>query len=223
MRRAFPDVLFETCSSGGMRMDYATLSHFSIVSTSDQTSYLRYPYIAGNVLSAVLPEQAAVWSYPVGTDTPGFTPTAEWVNKHISDEQIIMNMINSLLGRIHLASHIELLHKDKIALIKEGLDFYDGMTTFKKAAVPYLPLGLTRFGKKQVAAGLLHEGKLLLAVWNLGGEREMRIPLTGLQPVGARIAYPADARGTTCTLDADTVTVHFTEDYQARMLEITLN
>ena len=70
---------------------------------------------------------------------------------------------------------------------------------------------------------LLHEGKLLLAVWNLGGEREMRIPLADLQPVGARIAYPADARGTTCTLDADTVTVHFTEDYQARMLEITLN
>ena len=223
MRRAFPQVLFETCSSGGMRMDYATLSHFSIVSTSDQTSYLRYPYIAGNVLSAVLPEQAAVWSYPVGTDTPGFTPTKEWVNEHISDEQIIMNMVNSLLGRIHLASHVELLNEGKLALIKEGLDYYDGMTAFKKAAVPYLPLGLTRFGKKQVAAGLLHEGKLLLAVWNLGGEREMRIPLADLQPVGARIAYPADARGTTCTLDADTVTVHFTEDYQARMLEITLN
>jgi hypothetical protein len=82
---------------------------------------------------------------------------------------------------------------------------------------------LTRFGKKQVAAGLLHEGKLLLAVWNLGGEREMRIPLADLQPVGARVAYPADARGTTCTLDADTLTVHFTEDCQARMLAITLN
>ena len=223
MRRAFPNVLFETCSSGGMRMDYATLSHFSIVSTSDQTSYLRYPYIAGNVLSAVLPEQAAVWSYPVGTDTPGFTPTKEWVNEHISDEQIIMNMVNSLLGRIHLASHVELLHEGKLALIKEGLDYYDGMTAFKKAAVPYLPLSLTRFGKKQVAAGLLHENKLLLAVWNLGGEREMHIPLADLQPASARVAYPADARGVTCTLDANTLTVHFTEDYQARMLEITLN
>ncbi len=70
---------------------------------------------------------------------------------------------------------------------------------------------------------LLHEGKLLLAVWNLGGERELRIPLTDLQPVGARVAYPADARGVTYTLDANTLTVHFTEDYQARMLEITLN
>ncbi|MBR5880833.1 MAG: alpha-galactosidase, partial [Clostridia bacterium] len=64
MRARFPHVLFETCSSGGMRMDYATLSHFSIVSTSDQTNYRHYPYIAGNVAAAVIPEQAAVWSYP---------------------------------------------------------------------------------------------------------------------------------------------------------------
>ena len=64
----FPQTLFETCSSGGMRMDYQTLAHFSVVSTSDQTHYDKYPYIAGNVLSAVLPEQAAVWSYPVGSD-----------------------------------------------------------------------------------------------------------------------------------------------------------
>lgn len=222
MRKTFPDVLFETCSSGGMRMDYATLSHFSIVSTSDQTSYLRYPYIAGNVLSAVLPEQAAVWSYPVGTDTPGFTPTAEWVNANISHEQIIMNTVNSLLGRIHLASHVELLCKDKLALIKEGLDLYDAITDFKKQAVPYLPLGLTRFGKKQVAAGLWHGDRLLLAVWNLGGESELVVPLTDLHPASARVLYPGDPRGVTCTQADGTLTVHFTEKYQARMLEITL-
>ena len=151
MRACFPQVLFETCSSGGMRMDYATLSHFSIVSTSDQTSYLRYPYIAGNVLAAALPEQAAVWSYPVGTDTPGFTPTPEWVNANISDEQIIMNMINSYLGRIHLASHLELLSEHKLELIAQGIRYYDSMIPFKKQAVPYMPLGLCRFGNALVA------------------------------------------------------------------------
>ena len=36
--------------------------------------------------------------------------------------QIIMNMINSFLGRMHLASHLELLSDDKIALIREGVD-----------------------------------------------------------------------------------------------------
>ena len=43
IRERFPNVLFETCSSGGMRMDYETLSHFSIVSTSDQVKYRKYP------------------------------------------------------------------------------------------------------------------------------------------------------------------------------------
>ena len=45
MRARFPQVLFETCASGGLRMDHETLQHFSIVSTSDQTDYKKYPYI----------------------------------------------------------------------------------------------------------------------------------------------------------------------------------
>ena len=223
MRARFPQVLFETCSSGGMRMDYATLSHFSIVSTSDQTSYLRYPYIAGNILSAVLPEQAAVWSYPVGTDTQGFTPTCEWVNDRISDEQVIMNMVNSLLGRIHLASHLELLSAHKLALIKEGLDFYDGMIDLKKTAVPYMPLELTRFGSTLVASGLKDDGKLLLAVWNLGGERDVTIPLPGIAPKSVRVAYPtAQACAIPCTIQDGALHMTCTADNQARMLEIAL-
>ena len=47
--------------SGGMRLDYKTLSAFSLVSTSYQSEYLQYPFISGNILSAVIPEQAAVW------------------------------------------------------------------------------------------------------------------------------------------------------------------
>ena len=41
-------------------MDHETLQHFSIVSTSDQTDYKKYPYIAGNILSAALLEPAPV-------------------------------------------------------------------------------------------------------------------------------------------------------------------
>jgi alpha-galactosidase len=57
MTERFPNVIFEGCASGGMRMDYKTLSAFSLVSTSDQTNYLKYPYIAGNILSAVSPNK----------------------------------------------------------------------------------------------------------------------------------------------------------------------
>ncbi|MBQ7378151.1 MAG: alpha-galactosidase [Clostridia bacterium] len=223
IRARFPDVLFETCSSGGMRMDYGTLSHFSIVSTSDQTSYRHYPYIAGNVLAAVIPEQAAVWSYPVGTDTPGFTATREWVNEHIPDEQIIMNMINSFLGRIHLASHLELLDERKLELIADGIRFYDAIIPFKKTAIPCMPLGLTNFGKTLVASGLRNDKTLLLAIWNLGGEKQVEIPLGAYAPKSVRIVYPTAAKyAIPCLLDKDVLHIEFSQDIQARMLEILL-
>ena len=221
LRERFPSVLFETCSSGGMRMDYETMSHFSIVSTSDQVNYKKYPYIAGNIAAAINPEQAAVWSYPVDSWVQGFAATREWVNANVSDEQIIMNMINSFLGRMHLASHLELLNDEKFALVKEGVEYYNSIREAKKISIPYMPIGFTNFGKTLVASGLLSPDKLYLAVWNLGGEKNVSIPLAGLSPKSLKVAYPLSN-----TLDAklndNILEIDFTEDYQARMLEIEL-
>ena len=221
IRERFPNVLFETCSSGGMRMDYETLSHFSIVSTSDQVKYRKYPYIAGNIASAVLPEQAAVWSYPVDIWQNDFDGTREWVERTVTDEQVIMNMINSFLGRMHLASHLELLSEEKFALVREGVEYYNSIRSAKKTALPYMPIGFTNFGKPLVASGLLTANKLYLAVWNLGGEREVKIPLEGITPKSAKIAYPA-CNSVEHKLDNGNLCISFTDDYQARMFEIEL-
>ena len=221
MRQRFPQVLFETCSSGGLRMDYETLKHFSIISTSDQTNYLKYPYIAANILSGVLPEQAAVWSYPVdsyGMDGQPFEATYEWVNQHISREQVVMNMINSFLGRMHLASHIELLSEDKQALIREGVAYFDTLSSVKKQALPYFPLGFTDFLQKQVACGLLLDNKMYVAVWNLEGDK-MTLPL-GMSIRSASIVYPSYADNK-LTIDGDQITVEFTESPQARFIEVS--
>ncbi len=190
IRNAFPNVVFETCASGGMRMDYQTLQKFSITSTSDQTDYKKYPYIACNILSAVLPEQAAVWSYPVGTFgfDPPFSPTYEWVEKYISKECVIMNMINSFLGRMHLASHLELLSEEKLALVKEGVDYYNMLSNFKKTAIPVFPLGFKRINDKVVCGGLKSKDKLVLAVWNLGEKSNVKIPVNDYS--SANCVYP---------------------------------
>ena len=228
MRKRFPNVLFETCSSGGMRMDYATLSHFSIVSTSDQTNYRKYPYIAGNILAAVLPEQAAVWSYPVdtgfGDPNSTFQATKEWVEAHISKEQVIMNMINSFLGRMHLASHIELLSAEKQSLVQEGVSYYNQIRTAKKEGLPYFPCGFTRFGADFVASGFTAKNTLYLAVWNLGGAHTQTITLDGLDgllPTQAKVAYPLNNEFS-FSLQGNVLSLQFTEDYQARMFEIQL-
>ena len=48
-----PDLIIENCSSGGLRMDYAMLSRYSIQSTSDQDDYKKYCTIAANSPTAL--------------------------------------------------------------------------------------------------------------------------------------------------------------------------
>ena len=222
MRKAFPEVLFETCSSGGMRMDYQTLSHFSIVSTSDQTDYLKYPYIAGNILCAVLPEQAAVWSYPIGLAAPGepMTKSREWIEKNVSDERIAMNMINSFLGRMHLASHLELMNDHQLSLVREGVEYYDSLTEAKKRAKPCFPLGFTGFGKENVAAGLVDGNRVYLAVWHLSGENEVTVPLGGIIK-DARISYPKSSNAQLVKRENE-LTVKFTSCPESVFVEVEM-
>jgi alpha-galactosidase len=180
MKARYPGVILEGCSSGGMRMDYRTLRTYSLVSTSDQTNYLKYPYIAGNILAAVIPEQAAVWSYPVGACT----------SEEINDDQIVMNMINSFLGRMHLASHLERMNDHQLGLVREGVAFYETLNEVRKRGLPILPWGFTRFGAKQVCAGLRDGSAVYLAVWCLGEELFADIPLPS-EIVQAKITYPS--------------------------------
>lgn len=223
IRKKYPQVLFETCASGGNRMDYETLSHFSVVSTSDQTIYKLYPYIAGNILSAVLPEQAAVWSYPVdsyGEPNAEFTPNFQWVQEHVSEEQVIMNMINSFLGRMHLASHLELLGEKYKNLVKEGVQYFKNLSSIKEVAVPFLPNGFCDFGDELVVSGLQHDNTVYLAVWNLGkiGERVIDCRQNIEK---AHIGYPKN-NPLPYSTEGSYLKISFTEEYQARFFELLL-
>lgn len=220
MRSRFPNVLIETCSSGGMRMDYETLRHFSLVSTSDQTDYRLYPYISANILSSVLPEQAAVWNYPVvgeGVIGEPFEHNEKWVHENVSQEQIVMNTVNALLGRMHLASHIEMLSAEQFSLVQEGIAYYNILTRIKKTALPYFPLGFTSFGMPYASCGLKTDDKIYLAVWNLGDKRDVCIPISeGIRAV--TVGYPQTLK-TDFTFTANALTVRF-DGYTARFFEI---
>ncbi len=220
MKERFPDVIFEGCASGGMRMDYKTLSVFSLASTSDQVDYLKYPYIAGNILSAVIPEQAAVWSYPVGAGVVGqpLTVDAEWVKKHISANRITMNMINSFLGRMHLASHLELLDEEQMTLVREGVSYYQKLVEPKKRALPCFPNGFTCFGADNVVAGFQTDHIIYLAVWHFKGRTDVEVHIEQGR-MQARIAYPST---TSARLEwrEGRLTVVFSESPSAVFLEI---
>lgn len=219
-----PSIIIEGCASGGHRMDYKTLSIHPLVSTSDQTNYKRYPYIAANILSAVLPEQAAVWSYPVeslGMDVFD-QDTYESVNQRISTEQVIMNMINSMLGRMHLASAVHLLNDQKRELILEGINYYDKIVLAKKSALPYFPLGFSRFGQEKVVSGFVSKKTIYLAVWNLGGDGKFNIPINEYVVKGVKIAYPAKATEQV-SFSEHNVCINLKEnEYIARFLQIEI-
>ena len=223
MKDSFPDVLFETCSSGGMRCDYETLKHFSIVSTSDQTNYKMYPYIVGNVLSAILPEQAAAWSYPVDVKKPigeVYEPSKEWVDKNITNEQIVFNMINSLLGRMHLASRINLLSDEKRELVIEGIKYYEKTSKIKCSSLPYFPLGFTDFSKKVISCGLIKNKTIYLAVWNLSNKRLVQIPIDKAIKK-ASVSYPSSI-DTPFEIIENKISLLMDKD-TARFFEITID
>ncbi len=88
-------------------MDYAMLSRSHLQSVSDQTNYIRNAPIAAGAPTAVLPEQAAIWSCPIG-----------------NADAVAFNMINALLQRIHLSGKITELSEEAFALVKEGVDVY---------------------------------------------------------------------------------------------------
>ena len=221
--KRFDKVVFENCASGGMRLDYEFLSRFSLVSTSDQTNYKRYPYIAGNISCAVLPEQAAVWSYPVETLNNIFcteTPTYEKVNEIISEEQVIFNMVNSFLGRLHLASYINLLNEKKFSLIKEGVKISSMISEFKKNSYPIFPNGLSKYGDEFVVSGLQNGNKIYMAVWNIGKSGDKSFSLDrAIKSV--KCIYPLNNE-IKVSCSENEVIVGFTKDIQARFLEIIL-
>lgn len=152
----YPDLVIENCSSGGLRIDYAMLSRYSIQSTSDQEDYRNYATISANVTAGVAPEQAAVWSYPMnrGEDDP---------------EEVIYNMVNAMLVRIHQSGHLAMLPKLSFDLVKEGIACYKNIRGDIKKALPYMPLDVSGNQDRWLASGLKLKDKIYLAVW----KREM--------------------------------------------------
>lgn len=177
----YPELIIENCSSGGLRMDYAMLARYSIQSTSDQENYLQYATIAANAPTGVTPEQAAIWSYPL---------------EEGDEEEVVFNMVNSLLLRIHQSGHLARLSKERGSLVKEALDYYKTIRQDIKVATPFWPLGLSHFKDEWVCLGMKTEHKLYIAVWRRQGNKATKeIPLIELvnNKVSIKCTYPSYA------------------------------
>lgn len=168
----YPYLIWENCSSGGMRMDYSMLSRCHIQSVSDQTKYTCMAPIAAAAPTAVLPEQAAIWSYPLAD---------------ADCDAVSFNMVNALLQRIHLSGKLTELSQETFQLVQEGIKIYKNYRQFILSALPYWPLGTPSQKSTWTSMGLANKDKKLLAVWRLQGENvSTSIPMNG----NVEVVYP---------------------------------
>ena len=204
----FPKLIIESCASGGNRIDYLTLSNVNLASTSDQTNYRLYPYILSNLLTAILPEQAGVWSYPKSLDMD---------EKDIDLECVAMNMINSLIGRVHLASKLYLLPIAHQVMVKKGLEIYQYLKQIRKDCVPFYPLGLSNYNDPYLAFGYQNESKAILFVYNMTNEEEIKINLDKFENL--KLIYPLDLESN-YKFEEGTLTFKPNRKFIARVFEL---
>jgi alpha-galactosidase len=173
----YPGLTIENCGSGGGRMDYAMLSRLQIQSMTDQEDYLKLPAILVGASAAVLPEQLAIWCYPLA---------------NADADQASFNMVTGMMCRIHQSGRPDSLSPEAWKQVAEGIRVYkDVLRKHIPAAVPFYPLGtsdVTDF-KTPIALGMRSPQQTLLAVWRIDGPEAMKIPWASGD---AKLLYPAD-------------------------------
>lgn len=174
----FPDLVIESCSSGGQRMDYALLAVHSLQSTSDQQDPVRYAAIAASAPTAVAPEQSASWAYP----------QPDW-----DDEKNAITVINSLLGRVHLSGRIDLLSSHQLDLVASGMLVYKQLRSDLTTGHPFWPLGLPKWHDNWLGLGIAAtSGVRYLAVWRRSSSSTVSLPIPSLKSreVEVKLLYP---------------------------------
>lgn len=207
--KKYPKLIIENCSSGGLRMDYALLSRYSIQSTSDQDDYKRYCTISANAPSALCPEQAAVWSYPMVSG---------------DKEEVVFNMINAMMLRIHQSGHLVNIEPERKALVKEAIGVYKEMRKDIKNALPFWSLGTSEFSDEWVSLGLKTDNTAYLAVWRRESSKDTCVlPVEFLKGRNAEISciYPSyNEESFSFNKEAGTVSVKLSKNYSARLFKL---
>ena len=180
----YPNIMFESCASGGMQMDANFAALTTVCSVSDQENYDNYPSLLANMPFAVLPEQAGVWNIAVDSRAA-----------EITDEMVIMNSVNSFYGVMHLCSRLDKLTDVQKTLVKDGIAYYRQLSKIKDKAYPIFPKGFTSVDDEIVYTGLTYGGKLYMSVYNLSEEdKEITVDLNKYNVKTATLVYPQRAQ-----------------------------
>jgi alpha-galactosidase len=173
----YPDLTIENCGSGGGRMDYAMLSRLQLQSMTDQENYLKLPAILVGASAAVLPEQLAIWSYPLA---------------NANADHASFNMVTAMMCRIHQSGRLDSLSAAVAAQVSEGIRIYkDTLRKHIPTAVPFYPLGMPDVTDSDapIALGMRSPDQILIGVWRIDGAASITMQAPIQNP---KLLYPAD-------------------------------
>ena len=207
----YPDLVIENCGSGGLRMDYALLQRHSIQSSSDQTDYKKNAAIAAATPSLVTPEQCAVWSYPLIDG---------------DKEEVICNMVNSMLCRIHQSGHLAEINDEGFKYVKEGIQYYKTIRNNIKNGIPFWPNKMPCLNDGWISYGLQCDDITYLSLWRMKSKDEViEIPLNQYKGknINVIVGYPKDINfAYSWNKIKGILMVKNPDNYTARVLEISL-
>ena len=199
-----PDLVVENCGSGGGRMDYAMLSRLQIQSMTDQENYLKLPAILVGASAAVLPEQLAIWSYPLA---------------NADADQASFNMVTAMMCRIHQSGRMDSLSPQAAAQVSEGIRLYkEVLRKHIPASVPFYPRGTSDVtnGETPIALGMRSPEQTLLAIWRIEGPAVTTVPIASREP---KLLYPADL-GIRVTSAGGAVNIEFPRNHMACLVSV---
>lgn len=177
IKKKYPELMLETCSSGGMRMDYATIAEQHIQSVTDQSDFKKTAYIAAAAPTAVLPEQSGIWVYPVAQD---------------SLDNVSVNLVNGLLQRLYLSGQMLDMDECRLKLIKEGLDLHKKIRNEISDSTPFYPIGLPNRSSNVICMGFDYSTCKRIALWCFdAADTEVTVPV---EYSNAKILYPSDTK-----------------------------
>ena len=173
----YPNLVLENCGSGGGRLDYAQLSQFQIQSLTDQEDYVKMPAILTGTSAGILPEQAAIWTYPTADSDP---------------DKASFNMVTGMVCRMHQSGRLDQLSNAAFHQVHTGIEQYK--TLLRKhipKAIPFYPLGMPNLTdpNSPIALGMRAPELSWIAVWRLDGPSRVTIPLNLERP---QIVFPKD-------------------------------
>ena len=109
VRARHPQMIIENCSSGGMRLEYNSLSRSDMSSITDHSDFKLLGAHAYNVTKVIHPSQCGVWS---------------WTDCSNSLSDFALTMTNSMVGRMHLCGDFASLSGEKRKLLNDACALY---------------------------------------------------------------------------------------------------